>query len=407
MVLDRAAHPRGGEYLKNRRRKGFNSIIVNLIEHQHCDNPPYNRYGEAPFTVADYSKPPKKVYFTSVDFTTPNEAYFAHVDWVLKKAEEYGIQVLLIPAYLGWGGNTAEGWNYEMLQNGTTKLREYGRYVGNRYKDFDNIIWLNGGDYSPVGAEKDNINAIAEGIREFDTRHLQTAHTGEEYSALDWYPTESWLDVNNTYTYLDVLGMSRTDYLRTPVTPFFLLESTYEGDWRNVSNQVIRRQAYWSLFSGSCGQLAGNYPLYAFKDDAAKGTWRAAMDGVASQNMANLRRLMDSRDWWKFVPDLDNTIVVAGHGNPAVTDPASSDQYVTASRIPDGSSLWAYIPTGRTVTVDMSKISGSSVKAWWFSPRTAAVTSIGQFANSGPRISPLPPPRAPHRTGCWCWMMPR
>src|SRR5262245_13418543 len=55
-------------YLADRRAKGVNALVVNLIEHQYDggDNPfgaPKNRYGQGPFLTAG-------------DFATPNEAYF-------------------------------------------------------------------------------------------------------------------------------------------------------------------------------------------------------------------------------------------------------------------------------------------------------------------------------------------
>ena len=50
------------KYLEDRRSKGFNSVIVNLIEHQFRG--PVDRYGQNPFTVPG-------------DFSTPNEKYFA------------------------------------------------------------------------------------------------------------------------------------------------------------------------------------------------------------------------------------------------------------------------------------------------------------------------------------------
>ena len=348
------------QYLINRHRKGFNSIIVNLIEHFACDNPPYNRYGEPPFT-------------TPGDFSTPNPAYFAHVDWVLKKAGEYGIQVFLVPSYLGSNGGN-EGWYQEMLANGVDRLRDYGRYLGDRYKDFKNIVWLEGGDYNPPN--KELVDAIAEGILDFDSNHLHTVHCAVETSALEYYPDAAWLNINNTYSYTQVLAKSRADYARTPVIPFFLVESKYEG--YDFSNQDIRRQAYWSIFSGSCGQFFGAYPVWGFFPG-----WQQAMDGEGSQDMANLKRLMDSRSWWTFVPDMDNTIIVAGFGDPDSSDP--SQYYVTAERAPDGSSLWAYIPTGRTITVDMSKVSGLQAQTWWYSPRTGIATSIGKFSTVGLR----------------------
>ncbi len=353
------------QYLMNRHRKGFNSIIVNLIEHFGADNPPYNRYGDPPFT-------------TPGDFSTPNPAYFAHADWVLKKAAQYGIQVFLVPSYLGSEGGV-EGWYQEMLANGTDKLRDYGRFLGQRYKDYPNLIWLNGGDYNPPN--KDVVTALAEGILDFDLNHLQTAHCAAETSALEFYWLESWLHINNTYSYNPVLIKSRDDYARTPPAPFFLAESGYEGvSYQSIylSGQDLRRQAYWSLFSGSCGTFFGAYPLWGFF-----AGWQPQMDTAGSQGMANLRRLMDSRSWWTFVPDVNNTIVVAGFGDPDSSDP--SQYYVTAARAADGSSLWAYIPTGRTITVDMSKVSGPVVQTWWYSPRTGDATAIGHFDNVGLR----------------------
>lgn len=37
------------EYLENRRQKGFNAILFNLIEHRFADDWPKNKYGHGPF----------------------------------------------------------------------------------------------------------------------------------------------------------------------------------------------------------------------------------------------------------------------------------------------------------------------------------------------------------------------
>jgi hypothetical protein len=127
-----------GIYLENRRLNGFNSVIVNLIEHKFRG--PVNRYGEGPFTTAG-------------DFSTPNEKYFQHAEWVMRKAGEKGMQVILAPIYLGYIG-TDEGGIQEALANGPEKCRGWGRYVGQRYRDFDNLIWMIGGDSNPEKAAK-------------------------------------------------------------------------------------------------------------------------------------------------------------------------------------------------------------------------------------------------------------
>jgi hypothetical protein len=99
-------------YLENRRLKGVNAVLVELMEHFFSANPPNNAYGDPPFT-------------TPGDFATPNEAYFVHVDYVINKAAEKGMVVLLTPAYLGFNGGQ-EGWYQEMIANGTAKLLPMG-----------------------------------------------------------------------------------------------------------------------------------------------------------------------------------------------------------------------------------------------------------------------------------------
>ena len=68
----------------------------------------------------------------SFDFAMPKEAYFANVDWVIDRAAERGIQVVLTPSYVGF--DSGEGWQDQMVANGTSKCRSYGRFLGKRYR---------------------------------------------------------------------------------------------------------------------------------------------------------------------------------------------------------------------------------------------------------------------------------
>jgi hypothetical protein len=341
-------------YLENRRLKGFNTLMVNLIEHKFKG--PVNRDGEGPFT-------------TPANFSTPNEKYFAHADWVIRKAADKGVQILLAPCYLGYKG-TEEGWYEEIQANGPAKCRDYGRYLGKRYRDFDNILWLMGGDRTPEKALEE-VHEIALGIREFDSRHLFSAHSAPEQSAVDGYPQESWLDVNCTYTYEIVHKKLLEDYNRVPVMPFFLIESTYEGEHNSTPVQ-IRRQAYWAILCGATGQIMGNRPIWLFDPG-----WHAAMDAPGSIGMAHLKALFMTRPWFELVPDQNHTVVTSGLGEFNGLD------YVAAARSTDGSTVIAYLPTGHTVTVDMSTVSGSQARIWWYDPQTGKARDAGQFPTAG------------------------
>ncbi|HEV2401682.1 MAG TPA: glycoside hydrolase family 140 protein [Candidatus Sulfotelmatobacter sp.] len=360
------------KYLEARRRLGFNSIIVNLIEHKFRG--PVNRYGEGPF-------------ITLGDFSTPNEKYFAHADWVIRKAQEKGIVVFLAPIYLGYIG-LDEGWVDELKANGPEKARNWGRYVGKRYRDFDNIVWIIGGDRNPDKVRED-VDAVAAGINEADERHLLTAHCHPENSAIDQYANEGWLDLNSTYTYGIVHQKLRVDYDRQPPMPFVLIETTYEGE-HNASAVQIRRQAYWAILSGATGQFMGNRPMWLFDPG-----WEAALDSVGSQNMSRLYSLFRSRPWDLLVPDEKHEVVVDGLGEFNGMD------YLTAARAGDGSLVMGYLPSARTITLQMNSISGKQAVASWFNPRTGDWTKIGEFPPCGKKDF------TPPAKGDWVFVMER
>ena len=346
------------QYLANREAKGFNSIIVNLIEHKF--NGPINRYGESPFSVPG-------------DLTTPNERYFEYADWCIRKAGEHGIQVLLAPIYLGYVHPfDNDGWYHEALAAGVDACREWGRYVGKRYAGFDNIFWLMGGDRNP-GDALDHVDAIVEGIQEFDQRHLFTAHTSSQRPPVVEYARGGWVDVNCTYTYAIVHQMLLADYRRQPVRPFFLIESSYEGE-HNSSPVQIRRQAYWAVLCGGCGQFIGNNPIWLYNHG-----WQEAMELPASRDMVHLKGLFMSRPWFNLVPDEQHEVVVSGLGEYRGLD------YVSAARTNDGGTVMAYMPTARTIGVDLSWVCGKAAAAWWFNPRTGEAEHAGEFGTSGVR----------------------
>jgi len=77
--------------------------------------------------------------------------------------------------------------------------------------------------------------------------------------------------------------------------------------------------------------------------------------------LPNIRKLFESRPWFDLEPDRDRTLVVAGGDGGG--DP------VPGARAAGGATAILYLPSRRTVTVDLSRISGREVRAWWFDPR--------------------------------------
>lgn len=344
-------------YLKNRATKGFNALIINLVEHHF--NGPLNRQGEHPFT-------------DPLDVATPNERYFDYADWVLQKTSDYGFTVLLAPLYLGYKNPIdTEGWIHEARLSGTNRCYRYGRFLGERFAHLKNIIWMMGGDRNPDGVQ-DEVNSLMIGIKQADKHSLFTAHQHPDDSMPARYGWAGWLDLNGTYSYQILQKKLLMDYNYKPTMPFILLETTYEGE-HNASAVQIRRQAYWANLCGATGQFLGNRPIWLFDPG-----WEEAIDAQGSRDMVHVKSLFSARAWYDLVPDQSHKIVTGGLGEFNGMD------YLAAAMTSDGSALIAYMPTARAITVDLAKLNGTQVNGWWFDPRTGDSTPAGSFPTSGP-----------------------
>jgi len=357
------------QYLKNRQEKGFNTITVNLLEHWfNGETLAYpaasmNREGHFPFTQ----------YLPGIvpDFTFPDEEYFRHVDKVLRLALKYGFLVMMTPAYMGYEGQK-EGWYDEVLSNGDARCREYGRYLGRRYADFPNIVWIMDGDRNPDDLSRPLEVEILQGIKDFDKVHLFSAHCKPTNSSRDQWEGETWLDFNCVYTYAFpphnsyVHGQCLRSYAKSPVMPTLLFETCYENEHNATAGQ-IRSQMYWGWLCSIAGVQFGNLPVWRF----GKG-WQSALDWQGSWDASIMKKLVDSRNWFKLVPDIEHKVLFDGFG--------SEDSYVSAARAENGETFLAYIPGGNTISVDMQQLSGSSLVAWWFNPRNGLAQRIGEYA---------------------------
>jgi hypothetical protein len=349
-------------YLEDRRARRFNTLLVNLLEARFATNAPANSYGDQPFLTPD-------------DYSTPNERYFAHADWVLERAAEEGFLILLAPSYMGHGGG-GEGWYHAMERMGPERLRDYGRYLGGRYREFTNIVWVHGGDYNPP--TKELADAIAEGIAERMPSVLQTAHPGPETPAVAHWGDRPWLALNNVYTYGDVHRASIKQYQRSRL-PFFLIEAVYENE-HEATAERLRAQAYQAVLSGATGQLFGNNPLWHFDGPglfAADPDWKQALGSPGTESMTHLHELLSRYAWWALRPDARPGLLSKRIGHRR--------NRPVAAVADDRSFAVVYLPRRATLRLDLRTIAGSKVALTWYDPSDgrAAVAPESPIPASG------------------------
>jgi hypothetical protein len=366
-------------YLSTRQSMGFNFIWVAATDIAYLVDNPDNALGQPPFDGAD--------------FTNMNEAYWEHLDYVIQRAAAHGFTVLLNVAFVGsgpWGCTESTGWCPDLLAASDDTLTAFGAHIGNRYKSYPNIVWMLGGDndLTDFPAMKTKMQDLANGIASVDLVHLMTIENQCPFCASqdDW-PGGPW---NLNFLYHDATGMAsaaNANYSRSDYLPMFLGEDTEEGETDSPSDLGERTEAYQGVLGGAnLGFVYGNCVISPFGYEypfcsswTSNMQWRIWLNTPGAIGRMYLGNLMRSREFWKMVPDINNTVVTAGYG--------SGDTITVTSRANDGQTIIAYIPNGNatTLTVDMTQITSASSTAicWWFNPRDGSTTMIGAYANSG------------------------
>lgn len=325
------------------------------------------------------------------DLTKPNEAYFTRVDEMIAAAANHGLVVFLDPIDTCCKAAPSKSvWLRALLNNGLTAAGWYGKYVGERYKRFDNIVWLHGDDFNTWQTHDDDaaVQAVAKAIKSADPNALHTVElnvfTSSSLDDSTWAPI---IFLNSTYTYAPTYIEVLHSYNQKPVMPTYLVEGHYDlekvGDPTDYGTpQVLRKQAYWTMLSGGTGQLYGNAYTWPFISG-----WQFHIDTVGVKQLMVWKEFFSSLPWQDLVPDQDHAAVIAGLGTYGnLQTRVSKSDYCTASKTADGSLVIAYMPSVRTITVNMASLNAPA-SAKWFDPTNGAYSAIlgGSFTNSGTR----------------------
>ena len=371
-------------YLEDRKNKGFNVIQATVIAQFSGITEP-NVYGQLAVQNGDINQ--------------PNEAYYQHIDWVINKAAEKGIYIALLPAWASSQVTPNSGVFNPNYQNqgwgaATSKAYNHGYYLGNRYKNHTNIIWVLGGDTNPPGFET-IYRTMAQALHDGDIgRHLMTYHP---QFMNNYFHNEAWLDFNMAQTnhVFDSPNYNaiRTNYNLTPPKPTIDGEPRYEDIPHNynsanprITDFDVRQAQFWALFSGAFGIVYGNNNVWQMYEPqyppwiGANIYWYNALNRPGATQMIHIRKLIESRPFLTRIPD--QSLITSGQ--------RTDGGHIVSTRGSDGGYAFIYSPYGGTFSIDLNKLSGSTVRTYWYNPKNGASTIIGTFPRSGTRSFTAP-----------------
>lgn len=333
---------------------------------------------------------------TYYDLSKPNDAYFTRLAHIVEIAAKHDIFVFIDPM-------ETVGWLPTLRNNGLSASYAYGQYLGRRYKKYANVGWLSGNDFVSWRVPTDNalVQAVAKGIQSTAPEQLQTVELNfQTSSSLDepgWAPI---ISLNSTYTYSATYIQMLHGYNQTPVMPVYLAEAHYDLEDVGVPSdygtpEVLRRQEYWTMLSGGVGQFYGNRYTWMFPSG-----WNSYIDTLGVTQLTIWNKFFSSLPWQDLVPDQHHETLTAGYGTfgddevhldpktlaTTMSPSVSRSDYATAARSANGSLVIVYMPTARTITLEMSRLL-SPAAARWFDPTngTYQVISGAPFSNSGTR----------------------
>lgn len=372
-------------YLSVRAKQGFNAIqAVALAEFSGLTKP--NAYGRVPLTDNDPEKP-------DLD---GDYSYWNHVDYIIKEAEKYNLFIVLLPT---WGDKFNKMWGEGPEVFTPQNAYKYGKWLGNRYKNAWNIIWMLGGDRPLTEAKHIEItDSMAAGLQEGDERsHLITFHPSGGQSSTECLTNKSYMDFHTVQSSHAMDGYNSYKLVRragaAEMKPFMDSEPRYEDHPANFNGKFgyiwnsddVRMNTYWNILEGACGNTYGNHCIWSFNTTPQEYfpyRWQEAINHKGAREAVYAKRLRESRPYFELRRDASlidsNEETIMGH-----TAAARGNDYA-----------FIYTPLGEPFTVHLGlcgfeKVNNNGgARAAWFNPRTGEETLFGAIPFSDIRFVP-------------------
>jgi len=376
LISERLTRDEVEYYLVNEHRAGYNVEQIQVIN----SIPTFNIYGQqandASFDMWKFSK--KDQY-----------GYWEHLDFIVDFAASQGIYIAMDCV-----------WGSQITKMDIKKAEKYGQFLGERYKDKPNIIWMMGGD---VLGDRGTASwdALAKAIRKADPNHVMTFHPRGRTTSSRWFADRDWMDFHmfqsghrrygqrngdGDYTIKDNTEEDNWRYVDltwngNPQKPVIDGEPSYEDIPQGLHDFTaprwmdydVRRYAYWAVFAGCFGHTYGHNSIMQFikpgllASFGAEKPWWDAMKDPGYNQMKYLKWLILA---FPFEERIADQSVIAGQ---------NGERYDRNIATRGDDYLLVYNYSGKPMQLDLSKISGAKKNVWVMNPSDGTLKYLGEF----------------------------
>jgi len=341
------------------------------------------------------------------DVSRVNPAYFEQtLDSILILAEDYGIYINLMPMSQCY-------WSQENITaNSPENCFKYGVFLGNRYKNTRNLLWIFGNDNMDTSRQC----PIVRGILSTGDNHLKSVHIfnprlwgpdpqndarGQSGNFFKHLPnsTMGWISYNNLYSDMEVFNQSHfiyNEYKKKNIMPILMTEGPYQKlaafKWQVATNQVERGLNYRVALGGGFG---GAYTYGCEWLQNSADPWDKYLNKGARPHIKHFSELFRNRPWWNLKPDWDHEFLTATSLKGGLQ--IENDNYTIAAYDTVSGKLGIiYCTVAQTVTVDLSGMA-EPVAVKWYDPTTGKYTGTDQPSYPNKGIQKFTTPDKVHR----------
>ena len=363
-------------YLTKEREAGYNVEQIQVLN----AIPTFNIYGmQANDESFDMQKFSRKDQY----------GYWEHLDYIVDFAASQGIYIAMDCI-----------WGSQINKMTTEKAAKYGKFLGERYKNKPNIIWMIGGD---ILGDKGTASwdALARAIRKADPNHVMTFHPRGRTTSARWFADREWMDFHmfqsghrrygqrngdGDYTIKDNTEEDNWRYVDltwngNPQKPVIDGEPSYEDIPQGLHDFTaprwmdydVRRYAYWAVFAGCFGHTYGHNSIMQFikpgllASFGAEKPWWDAMKDPGYNQMKYLKWLILA---FPFEERIADQSVIAGQ---------NGERYDRNIATRGNDYLLVYNYSGKPMQLDLSKISGAKKNVWVMNPSDGTLKYLGEF----------------------------
>jgi hypothetical protein len=310
----------------------------------------------------------------------PNEAWWTYLDAYVEKC---ALRDLYVGITLGWWGVAK--------RHDVDTLYRYGRYVGHRYRNHTNVIWLTLGE-SGAHSRKDEIpcdrlEALVRGIRDGDTGDkLLTIHA-DYRRGTSLRPCDARLvDFNNWQTsqwtaptdlprkgtrigdgtVWEAIAHDYSQQYDGLPKPTLDSEAKYEcnKDFCGATPFGIRRRAYFTVLAGAFGHTYGAGGVWDGLNER-EGCSGSALDALSypgAEQIGYMGQFLHGLGDGLLKLRPDQALIVSLNSQ-------SYDSHMQASVASDGQFALVYSASDDSYTLDLTRLRRRNLVAQWYSPR--------------------------------------